>query len=504
MTELRLTQTLPYNRKGDYTMKILFASSEAAPYAKSGGLGDVAGALPQALSKIKDNEVCVILPYYKSIKQNQNLDIQYVGNMYVPLAWRSAYAGVFKAVIKNTGRGKNKRNDLVYYFIDNEYYFGRDSLYGYNDDGERFAFFSKAVLECLQLIQFTPNVIHCNDWQTGFLPLFLKAHYSNLDMYKNIRTVYTIHNIEYQGKAEQSFLSEVLGVDEYWRNVCSFDGMINAMKTAVVLCDKITTVSETYAHEIKYAYFANGLENILNENSYKLCGVVNGIDTNLYNPENDEKIPFKFSPGNKEGKYKCKEALQSKLGLPVNPDIPIVAMISRLVKHKGLELVEYVSQELQSVSMQLVILGTGDKKYEDMFNFLAYCHPDKVSANITFNSTLASEIYAGADYLLMPSKSEPCGLSQLIAMRYGTIPIVRETGGLVDTVPALNTETLEGRGFTFKVFNAHDMLSAVQRAVDFYNDKDKLDRFRTQIMKYDSSWKIPADKYMGVYGELVN
>lgn len=232
--------------------------------------------------------------------------------------------------------------------------------------------------------------------------------------------------------------------------------------------------------------------------------VVNGIDTNLYNPENDEKIPFKFSPGNKEGKYKCKEALQSKLGLPVNPDIPIVAMISRLVKHKGLELVEYVSQELQSVSMQLVILGTGDKKYEDMFNFLAYCHPDKVSANITFNSTLASEIYAGADYLLMPSKSEPCGLSQLIAMRYGTIPIVRETGGLVDTVPALNTETLEGRGFTFKVFNAHDMLSAVQRAVDFYNDKDKLDRFRTQIMKYDSSWKIPADKYMGVYGELVN
>ena len=279
--------------------------------------------------------------------------------------------------------------------------------------------------------------------------------------------------------------------------------MINAMKTAIVLCDKITTVSETYAHEIKYAYFANGLENILSENSYKLCGVVNGIDTNLYNPENDEKIPFKFKPGELDGKYKDKAALQQKLGLPVNPDIPIVAMISRLVKHKGLELVEYVSQEFQYINMQLVILGTGDKKYEDLFNFLAYCNPDKVSANITFNSALASEVYAGADYLRMPSKSEPCGLSQLIAMRYGTIPIVRETGGLVDTVPALNTETLEGRGFTFKVFNAHDMLSAIRRAVDFYYDKDKLNRFRTQIMKYDSSWKIPADKYMDIYSELV-
>lgn len=484
-------------------MKILFASSEAAPFAKSGGLADVAGALPSALTKIKDNEVCVILPYYKSIKFNQNIKTEYVGNMFVPLAWRNVYAGVFKAVIKNTGRGKNKRNDLVYYFIDNEYYFNRDNLYGYADDGERFAFFSKAVLECLQLINFIPNVIHANDWQTGFIPLFLKAHYSNLDMYKNIRTVYTIHNIEYQGKADQSFLTEVLGVDEYYRNVCSFDGLINAMKTAIVLSDKITTVSETYAHEIKYAYFASGLESILNENSYKLTGVVNGIDNDLYSAEKDTKIAFNFKAGDMEGKAKNKEHLQKRLGLPVNPDVPLIAMVSRLVKHKGLELVDFVAPEFQYLNMQFVVLGTGDKKYEDLFNFLAYCHPDKVSANIMFDSTLASEIYAGADYLLMPSKSEPCGLSQLIAMRYGTIPIVRETGGLVDTVPSLNPETLDGRGFTFKVFNAHDMLDAMKRSIEFYYDKDKLNAFRTKLMKYDSSWKIPAEKYMNIYRELV-
>ncbi|MBO5007979.1 MAG: glycogen synthase GlgA [Clostridia bacterium] len=480
-------------------MKILFATSEAAPFAKSGGLGDVAGALPQALSKIKGNEVCVILPYYGSIKFNPEIETEYVGNMYVPLAWRNVYAGVFKKVIKNKGVGKNKRNDLVYYFIDNEYYFNRPSFYGDCDDGEKFAFFSKAVLECLPLIGFTPDVIHANDWQTGFLPLFLKAHYQNLDMYKNIRTVYTIHNIEYQGKADPDFLNEVLGVDESFRNICTFDKLINAMKTAIVLCDKLTTVSDTYSHEIRYAYFAEGLESIIAENAYKLSGVVNGIDTDLYNSQKDPKVPFAFKPGDLSGKEKCKAALQEKLGLEVNPDIPIVAMISRLVKHKGLELVEGIANEIMNENIQLVILGTGDKQYEDMFKFMDYAYPGRVSANITFNSTLASEIYAGADYLLMPSKSEPCGLSQLIAMRYGTIPIVRETGGLVDTVPPLNPETLEGRGITFKVFNAHDMLDAVRRAADFYNNKEGLKKFRAQIMKHDSSWKVPAEKYMEIY-----
>ena len=258
-------------------MKILFATSEAAPYAKSGGLGDVAGALPLELSKIEGNEVCVILPYYSSVKYNPDIETEYVGNVNVSLSWRNVYAGVFKKVIKGTG--KNKGCDLVYYFIDNEYYFSRNSFYGDGDDGERFAFFSKAVLECLPTIGFIPDIIHANDWQTGFISLFLKAHYANSPMYRDIRTVYTIHNIEYQGKADPDFLGEVLGVDESFRNICTFDGMINAMKTAIVLCDKLTTVSETYSHELKYAYFANGLENVIKENEYKLSGVVNGIDT---------------------------------------------------------------------------------------------------------------------------------------------------------------------------------------------------------------------------------
>ena len=478
-------------------MKILFATSEAAPYAKSGGLGDVAGALPQELSKIEGNEVCVILPYYSSVKYNPDIETEYVGNMTVSLSWRNIYAGIFKKVVKGTG--KFKGCDLVYYFVDNEYYFSRNSFYGDGDDGERFAFFSKAILEALPVIGFTPDIIHANDWQTGFVPLFLKAHYADSDLYRNIRTVYTIHNIEYQGKANPDFLGEVLGVDESFRNICTFDGMINAMKTAIILCDKLTTVSETYSHELKYAYFANGLENVIKENEYKLSGVVNGIDTDLYNAQKDKKVPFSYKSTDLEGKAKCKAALQKKLGLEVNPDIPVVAMITRLVKHKGLELVEGVMNELANSDIQLVILGTGDHHYEEMFNFFDYAYPDKISANITFNTTLASEIYSGADFLLMPSKSEPCGLSQLIAMRYGTIPIVRETGGLVDTVPPLNPETLDGMGITFKAFNAHDMLDAVLRGADFFKDKESLAKFRKKIMDYDSSWKVPAQKYMKIY-----
>ncbi len=480
-------------------MKILYAASEASPFAKSGGLGDVAGALPLELSRIKGNEVAVILPYYSSVKYNPEFETEYVGNLYVPLAWRNVYAGVFKKVIKNNSVGKNSAKNLVYYFIDNEYYFNRTSFYGDTDDGERFAFFSKAVLECLPLIGFFPDIIHLNDWQTGFVPLFLKAHYGNLEMYKNIRTVFTIHNIEYQGKADPDFLNQVLGVSESFRNVCTFDGLINAMKTAIVLCDRLTTVSETYSHEIRYAYFANGLHSIISENSYKLSGVVNGINTEVYNCQKDPNVPFSYTANNLGGKEKCKEALQKKLGLRENPNIPIVAMVSRLVKHKGLELVEGVINELSKEDIQLVILGTGDKNYEDMFHFLAYSYPEKVSANITFSPSLATEIYSGADFLLMPSKSEPCGLSQLIAMRYGTIPIVRETGGLVDTVPPLNPETLEGLGITFKVFNAHDMLDAVMRAKDFYKNKEALDKIRAKLIKHDSSWKVSAQKYMDIY-----
>lgn len=483
-------------------MKILFASSEAAPFIKSGGLGDVMGALPPQLSKSADTEVAVILPYYAKIKYNPDFDIEFVTSFYMPLAWRSTYVGIFKSVITKRGVGRNKGTKVTYYFIDNEEYFNRDAIYGHSDDGERFAYFSKAVLEALMHIDFEPDIIHCNDWQTGFLPLFLKAHYNKLEQYQKIRTVYTIHNIEYQGKAEPSFLSEVLGVDEGWRNVCTQDDMINAMKTAIVLCDKLTTVSETYANEIQYAYFAHGLEAIISENKYKTCGIINGIDTSLFNPSTDSKLDYNFRPSALAGKAKCKAQLQEALGLPVRNDVPLVAMITRLVKHKGLELVEWVADNLATMGIQLVVLGTGDERYEELFNFLAYVHPDSVSAKIMFDPVLANRIYAASDFFLMPSKSEPCGLSQLIAMRYGSVPIVRETGGLVDTVQPLNTETLEGRGFTFKVFNAHDMLNAVERAAEFYKQTDKLNKHRAKIMKLDTSWKEPAEKYMALYNEI--
>lgn len=483
-------------------MKILYAASEAAPFIKSGGLGDVMGALPFQVSRLSDTEVAVIMPYYKKIKNNPDLNIEYVTNFYMPLAWRRIYVGIFKAEIKTMASEKCKASNVTYYFIDNDHYFNRENLYGYPDDGERFAFFSKAILEAVPHINFAPDIIHCNDWQTGFVPLFLKAFYNNTDMLKNTRTVYTIHNIEYQGKADPDFLPEVLGISEDFRNIATQDGLINAMKTAIVLCDKLTTVSETYSHEIQYAYFAHGLESIIAENQYKTCGIINGIDTILYNPSTDKTIDFNYKPSSLLGKAKCKTQMQETLGLPVKPDIPMVVMISRLVNHKGLELVEWVADNLANLDMQFVILGTGDKRYEDLFKFLAYTHPKKVSAIIKFDPVIANKLYAASDFFLMPSKSEPCGLSQLIAMRYGSIPIVRETGGLVDTVPALNIETLEGRGFTFKAYNAHDMQNAVERAIDFYKDKEKLNKHRAAIMRLDTSWKIPAEKYMALYNEI--
>lgn len=481
-------------------MKILYATSEAAPFIKSGGLGDVLGALPPEMSRYEENDVAVVLPYYSKIKNNPELNIEYVTSFTMPLSWRETYVGIFKAEVVSKGTPGKKKSRVTYYFIDNEGYFKRDVIYGHLDDGERFAFFSKAILEMCVRLDLAPDIIHCNDWQTGFVPLFLKADYG--EKLGSVKTVYTIHNIEYQGKADEGFLGDVLGVSDNWRNVCTHSGMINAMKTAIVLADKITTVSETYASEIKYEYFSNGLDSILTENEYKTCGIVNGIDMEAFNPSTDKKLPFNYRPSNMAGKAKCKAALQEKLGLPIRDDVPVVAMITRLVKHKGLELVEWVADNLSNMGIQFVILGTGDTHYEDLFRFLDFVHPESVSANIMFDASLASLVYAGADFLLMPSKSEPCGLSQLIAMRYGTVPIVRETGGLVDTVSPLNIETLEGRGFTFKLFNAHDMLNAVERARDFFYDGGKLKKHRVNIMKIDSSWVESGKKYMGLYKEI--
>lgn len=475
-------------------MNILFAASEGAPYIKTGGLGDVIYALPNELANNSDNIISIFLPYYNSIKYNPNYDIEYVTNFGVPLSWRSQYCGLFRA--------KGKKENITYYFIDNDYYFDRQRPYGDYDDGERFAFFSKAVLESLIHLDFTPDVIHCHDWQTALIPLWLKANYCHMERFQRIKTVFTIHNIEYQGKVPDAFFQEVLGLNPYWFNCVHYDTCLNFMKSAIVLADKVTTVSRTYSYEIRHAYFAHGLQDILKEYGYKVTGVVNGIDTDLYNAQKDTTIVNNFENGDLEGKAKNKLALQERLGLPVNKDIPMVGMITRLVAHKGLDLVEFVANDLMNMPIQFVVIGTGDERYQNLFYRLAWEHPDKMSANILFDPILANQLYASADIFLMPSQSEPCGLSQLISMRYGTMPVVRETGGLYDTVPAFNPETGEGRGFTFKSYNAHDMLGALNNALGVYYNKPLRQKLVDNIMNYDCSWKEPVQEYMNIYQSL--
>ncbi len=475
-------------------MKILFAASEGAPFMKTGGLGDVARALPCELAKNPENEIAVVLPYYSGIKYNDKFAAERVAEFGVPLAWRNLYCGLY--------RYYDKKAKITYFFIDNEYYFSGQLIYGRFDDGERFAYYAKAILEMLMHLDYFPDVIHCNDWQTALVPAFLKCFYSHLENYSRIKTVFTIHNIEYQGKASNEFLTDGLGMAENWRPTMSHLNCINYMKSAILLSDKVTTVSVTYSYEIRHAYFAHGLENVLQSESGKLVGIVNGIDQSEYNPKTDKNIYKNFSAADLSGKAENKKLLQKDLGLAENANLPVFALVSRLVAHKGVELIEFMMDELAALPAQFVILGSGDTKHEHMFSNFAKNNSKKVSVTIGFDSQLASRIYAGADFLLMPSKSEPCGLSQLIAMRYGTIPVVRETGGLCDTVPPINMEDMSGAGFTFKLFNAHDMCGAVRRAVDFYGAKDKLKKIMVADMKLDLSWKKSAAQYMDVYRSL--
>ena len=476
-------------------MKILLAASEAAPYLKTGGLGDVAAALPKALSDTPDADVRVFVPYYKAIKDNPDFHIEYVTHFFVPLSWRSVYAGVFKATTEH--------DNLTYYFIDNEYYFYRDGAYGYYDDGERFAFFSKAILEALQYLDWYPDVIHANDWQTALVPVFLRAFYMGLPAYQPIRTLFTIHNMEYQGKAPNSFVDECLGLPEDWKSTMEYDGCTNVMKAAILVSDRVSTVSRTYAYEIQNPYYAHGLHEVLQAHSYKLSGVVNGIDTKVYDPATDPLLYVNYTADEPEKKLENKRFLQQKLGLACRDDVPMVIMITRLVGHKGLDLIQAVMDDLMWDDIQLVVIGTGDRQYEDMFRYYAARFSHKMSANIVFDNTLAHQTYAGGDIVLMPSKQEPCGLTQLIAMRYGTIPVVRETGGLYDTVPALNPETMEGRGFTFKTYNAHDMLDAIRRAASLFHDQERWDILRRNDMAYDSSWKHSVQEYWQIYYSMV-
>lgn len=475
-------------------MKILFAASEATPFAQSGGLGEVAGALPKALAE-KGEDVRVVLPLYECVKPELRENMNFLCYFDVPVSWRNQYCGVFESKIGN----------VTYYLIDNEYYFKRSGLYGYYDDAERFTFFSRAVLEIISHLDgFKPDIIHCNDWQTALVPLYCNSFYAHRPGYEGIRTVYTIHNIQYQGVYGKELLDEIIGVSPSDYSLLDYDGLVNFSKSAIECCNKVTTVSPSYANEILDPWYSHGLDSILLKNSWKLTGILNGIDVDSYNPQTDPAIPYKYSSSRKTGKAKCKAALEDRFGFEHKPEVPIMALISRLVSHKGLDLIiNMIDELLYSTEVRFIVLGTGDSVYEDFFRGLAARHPDKFRLELAFDSALSRQIYAGADMFLMPSKSEPCGLSQMIALRYGTIPIVRETGGLKDSITDCGDG--KGNGFTFKTYNAQDMHWAINRCIDlYYNDKDTWKKLVSRAMKCDFSWSRSADLYIQMYKEAMS
>ena len=471
-------------------MKVLYAASEALPFIASGGLGDVAGSLPHALRK-RLIGCRVVLPMYDTIKQELKDTMKFITHISVPVAWRRQYCGIFEA----------KHNGVIYYLIDNQYYFKRDTIYGHYDDAERFAFFSRAVLEIIPYIDFKPDIIHCNDWQTALTPVYYSAMYANSPGYENIKTIFTIHNIQYQGVYGKELLEDVLGIPADKASLLEYDGCINFMKGAIECADKVTTVSPSYADEILDPWYSHGLDSILNERRYKLSGILNGIDTVGYDPATDKCIKANFSADDVSGKKIDKEALQKEMGLPVKPGVPVIGMVTRLVSHKGLDLVKGILDELLATSeMQLVVLGSGDYEYESYFRWIAEKYPDKVGLRIGFVPELARKIYAGADMFLMPSKSEPCGLSQMVALRYGTVPIVRETGGLRDSITDCGDG--KGNGFTFKSYNAHDMLDAIRRALTLYYNGD-WNELVLRALNCDFSWGSSANAYIRLYKETL-
>ena len=474
-------------------MNILYAASEANPFAKSGGLADVAGSLPKAL--VKDGVDCrVVMPLYGDLKMRDKLT--YVTNFSVPVGWRSQYCGLFTAEV----------DGVTYYFLDNEYYFKRSGLYGFYDDGERFAFFSRAVLEMLFYLDYTPNIINCNDWQTALTPVYLNLYYRHLDKFSRIKTVFTIHNIAYQGKYGLEILEDTCGIGRRDQHILEYDGCANFMKGAIECADKVTTVSPTYAGEILDPWFSYGLDRLLREKQYKLCGILNGIDMERNDPETDPALVAHYNVKNFDkkdsGKVKCKQALQEHFGLQQDGS-PVFAVVSRLVGMKGLDLLQSISDKLVcDEGVELVVLGTGEYGYENFFSELAARHPGRVGVHIGFDPKLAQQIYAGADVFIMPSKSEPCGLAQMVACRYGTAPIVRETGGLRDSIQDCTAG--KGNGFTFAEYSAHALYNACWRAKELYWKKDDWKHLVQYAMSCDFSWDISAKSYEGLYNETVN
>lgn len=480
-------------------MRIAVCASEGAPYAKSGGLGDVMEALPAALQRIEGNEVALFLPYYYKIKNNAAYVTEKVAEFRVRLGWRQQYCAVFKL----TGRA----DGVQVYFLDNEYYFGGrpGQIYGDLDDGERFAFFSRGCMDAMVALDFIPDIIQCNDWQTGLIPVYLKAVYH--EQFPGTRVMYTIHNIEYQGWARADFFDDMLGLPWEYRGKLDMNNSVNMMKGGIECCDMVTTVSETYARELMYPYYAHGLDNIIAGAAWKLTGITNGIDVGTFNPETDPALPAHYNSETfVEGKAAVKAKLQEEVGLPVKPNVPLMVMVTRLAGHKGLDLLCYIARRLMwEQDAQLLILGTGEPQYETFFKELAGQFPDQVAAKITFNLGLAARMYAGADIYLMPSKSEPCGLSQMNAMRYGTVPVVHATGGLKDTVPPCDENGEGGLGFTFQSYNADDFLAAIERALNLYrNNPDGFHALQRREMCQDFSWNVPAGRYMELFRKMLS
>lgn len=475
-------------------VKVLFVSSEVYPFAKVGGLADVVGALPIELQH-HHCDARVIMPLYKNIKQKHEHNLDFIGWKMIKMGWRSLYAGLYTLTM----------NDVKFYFVDNEYYFNFDQIYvEYVFDIERFCFFQRAVLEFMgDFMKFEPDVLHCNDWQAGMLPLLLEAHYKKYGIHTNVKTVYTIHNLKYQGIHGIEVIQDLLDLPgEYLTDELSIkDGAVNFMKAGIVYSNSVTTVSPTYAYEIMTDYYGEGLNHTLQRYAYKVSGILNGINAVEYNPSTDDKIPAKYSIKDyKEGKAINKKSIQEQLGLEVNPGAPLCTMISRLVDQKGLDLLLRVVEEMLYDGMQIVILGTGDAYYERALADVAARNPGKMCACISFDNGLAHTLYAGSDIFLMPSLFEPCGLSQLIAMTYGTIPIVRETGGLRDTVVPYNEFTGEGNGFSFANINAHEFLFVTKYACDLYrHNKEVWDNLIEEGMKADYSWRNSAKEYAGLY-----
>ena len=473
-------------------MKVLFVASEAAPFIKTGGLADVMGALPKALQAL-GVEPALVIPNYEGVGEGYKKEMQTVYEGSVDLSWRSQYLGVKKLV----------QDGIPVYFIDNEYYFKREKLYGYQDDAERFAFFAKAALAMLHYIDFKPDVIHTNDWHTGMLGAYLKEDFMQDPFYQGMKNIYTIHNLKYQGVFGREIVEDVLGMPLrllYNGNIENA-GNVNFMKAGMCYADYITTVSPSYAEEITYPYFGEGLEDYVALCAGKISGILNGLDEKEYDPETDPNIPVCFDAANVLMKKPlAKEALQRELGLAVNREIPVLAMITRLVEAKGLDLVMHIMDELMEEQVQLVVVGTGDEEYANALRELAWRHPGNVSVNILFNEGLARRVYAGADMFIMPSRYEACGLSQMIAMRYGTIPVVRETGGLKDSVINFDKYTTpEGNGFSFANFNAHELLFTIKRGLTCYEEKPLWEKIVQNAMHSDNSWNRSAQAYADLY-----